>query len=65
VRPSLAARCIMPRDWGAPDAALRQAATPHSFRHSSETHLHAAGIDPADLAATAGHSISRRITCTR
>jgi integrase len=35
-----------------------QAATPHSFRHSWETHLHAAGIDPADLAAMAGHTIS-------
>jgi len=34
-----------------------QAATPHSFRHSSETQLHAAGIDPADLPAMAGHSI--------
>ena len=34
-----------------------QAATPHSFRHSWESHLHASGIDPADLAAIAGHSI--------
>jgi site-specific recombinase XerD len=35
-----------------------QAATPHSFRYSRATHLHAAGIDPADLAAMAGHMIS-------
>lgn len=35
-----------------------QAATPHAFRHSWLTHLAAAGIDPADLAAMAGHSVA-------
>jgi integrase len=34
------------------------AATPHSFRHSWESHLHAAGIDPADLARVAGHTVA-------
>lgn len=31
--------------------------TPHEFRHSWVTHLRAAGIDPADLADVAGHSV--------
>jgi integrase len=35
-----------------------QDATPHAFRHSWETHLHAAGIDAADLAEIAGHSLA-------
>ena len=30
---------------------------PHDFRHSSVTPLRAAGIDPADLAAVAGHTV--------
>jgi integrase len=30
---------------------------PHDFRHSRVTHLRAAGIDPADLAAVAGHTV--------
>ena len=30
---------------------------PHDFRHSWVTHLRAAGIDPADLAAVAGHTV--------
>jgi integrase len=33
-------------------------ATPHAFRHSWESHLHAAGVDPADLADMAGHSVA-------
>lgn len=31
--------------------------TPHEFRHSWNTHLRAAGVDPADLARVAGHSV--------
>ncbi len=30
---------------------------PHEFRHSWNTHLRAAGIDPADLAQVGGHTI--------
>lgn len=30
---------------------------PHEFRHSWNTHLRAAGIDPADLAQVAGHTV--------
>jgi hypothetical protein len=30
---------------------------PHDFRHSWVTHLRAAGIDPADLAVLAGHTV--------
>jgi integrase len=30
---------------------------PHDFRHSWVTHLRAAGIDPADLAEVAGHTV--------
>jgi integrase len=32
-------------------------AAPHEFRHSYISHLRAAGVDPADLAAIAGHSV--------
>ena len=32
-------------------------ATPQTFRASWETHLRAQGVDPADLAAVAGHSL--------
>ena len=32
-------------------------ATPHDFRHSWVTNLSAAGIDVADLADIAGHSV--------
>jgi len=31
--------------------------TPHEFRHSYVSHLRAAGIDAADLADVAGHSV--------
>jgi integrase len=31
--------------------------TPHEFRHSWVTHLRAGGVDPADLADVAGHSV--------
>lgn len=33
-------------------------ARPHLFRHSWESLLHAAGVDPADLAQAAGHTLS-------
>jgi integrase len=36
-------------------------ATPHHCRHSYVTHLHAAGIDPADLAKVAGHTVETMI----
>jgi integrase len=36
--------------------------TPHEFRHSYVTHLRAAGIDDADLAAVAGHNIQTMIS---
>jgi hypothetical protein len=32
-------------------------ATPHEFRHSAISHLRAAGIDPADLAAMSGPTV--------
>jgi integrase len=32
-------------------------ASPHDFRHSWVTHMRAAGIDPADLAEVAGHTV--------
>jgi integrase len=32
--------------------------TPHECRHSWVSHMRAAGIDPADLAAMTGHSVS-------
>ena len=39
------------------DATGMAGATPHGFRHSWITNLRAAGVDPADLAAMAGHSV--------
>jgi len=33
------------------------AAVPHDFRHSWVSHLRAAGVDPADLALMAGHTV--------
>lgn len=36
--------------------------TPHEFRHSYVTHLRAAGIDDADLAAVAGHRVETMIS---
>jgi integrase len=38
-------------------SARRCDVRPHDFRHSWVTHLRAAGIDPADLAAVAGHTV--------
>ncbi len=36
--------------------------TPHEFRHSWVTHLRASGVDPADLADVAGHSVRTATT---
>jgi integrase len=36
--------------------------TPHEFRHSYVTQLRAAGIDDADLAAVAGHTVETMIS---
>ena len=36
--------------------------TPHEFRHSYVTHLRAAGIDDADLAQVAGHTVETMIS---
>lgn len=38
-------------------SAALVAATPHGFRHSYVSNLRAAGVDPADLASMAGHSV--------
>ena len=44
--------------FGGPHARPPSAdCTPHEIRHSWVTHLRAAGIDPADLADIAGHSL--------
>lgn len=48
--------------WEPTCEATGMEATPHDFRHSWNTHLRAAGIDPADLADVAGHSVE---TATR
>jgi integrase len=34
---------------------------PHDCRHSWVTHLRAAGIDDADLAAVAGHAVDTKL----
>jgi integrase len=36
--------------------------TPHEFRHSYVTHLRAAGVDDADLARVAGHTVETMIS---
>jgi integrase len=36
--------------------------TPHEFRHSYVSHLRAAGIDDADLALVAGHTVETMIS---
>ena len=45
------------RDRRAAVLAAGKDCTPHDFRHSWVTHLRAAGIDPADLAQVAGHTV--------
>lgn len=51
-------RRVLRPAWGATGLDIR----PHEFRHSWITHLRAAGVDPADLADMAGHSVE---TATR
>jgi hypothetical protein len=41
--------------------ASKRAIRPHDCRHSWITHLRAAGIDDADLAAVAGHTVETMI----
>lgn len=43
--------------WQPTIATAGIAPTPHEFRHSWVTDLRAAGVDPADLADVAGHSV--------
>lgn len=43
--------------WGPSRAASGVESTPQDFRHSWVTHLRASGVDPADLAQMAGHSV--------
>jgi integrase len=43
--------------WEPARAMSRMGATPHEFRHSWISHLRAEGVDPADLAAAAGHTV--------
>ncbi len=43
--------------WAPAVEASGISCTPHDFRHSWVTHLRAAGIDPADLAEIAGHTV--------
>lgn len=48
--------------WAPAQAASGLAVLPHDCRHSYVSNLRAAGIDPADLAAVAGHDVE---TATR
>lgn len=43
--------------WYPARKATGMTATPHEFRHSAISHMRAAGIDPADLAAMSGHTV--------
>lgn len=45
------------RDVWAPARERTFDCAPQEFRHSWVTHMRAAGIDPADLADAAGHSL--------
>jgi integrase len=44
--------------------ASKRAIRPHDCRHSWITHLRAAGIDDADVAAVAGHTVETMIGTT-
>jgi integrase len=48
--------------WVPAQIATGMDPTPHEFRHSYVTHLRAAGIDDADLAAVAGHTVETMIS---
>jgi integrase len=45
------------RVWDPAVALAGVACTPHDFRHSWVSNLRAAGVDPADLADAAGHTV--------
>ncbi len=70
--PALAAHLGVVREEGEPQwrfgarcraeiQASKRAIRPHDCRHSWITHLRAAGIDDADLAAVAGHTVETMI----
>ncbi len=48
--------------WVPAQLAIGLDPTPHEFRHSYVTHLRAAGIDDADLALVAGHTVETMIS---
>jgi integrase len=48
--------------WVPAQIATDMDPTPHEFRHSYVSHLRAAGIDDADLAAVAGHTVETMIS---
>jgi integrase len=48
--------------WHPAQRASGLVLNPHDFRHSFVSHMRAAGVDPADLAAAAGHTLD---TATR
>jgi integrase len=48
--------------WVPAQLATGMDPTPHEFRHSYVSHLRAAGIDDADLAAVAGHTVETMIS---
>jgi len=48
--------------WEAARRATGLDPTPHEFRHSYVSHLRAAGVDDADLARVAGHSVETMIS---
>lgn len=48
--------------WVPAQIATGMDPTPHEFRHSYVSHLRAAGIDDADLAAVAGHTVETMIS---
>ena len=48
--------------WAPAQLATGMDPTPHEFRHSYVSHLRAAGVDDADLARVAGHTIETMIS---
>ena len=60
-REAVARAELLSRRLGPGAAGQRDRRDPHHCRHSYVTHLHAAGIDPADLAKVAGHTVETMI----